>query len=196
MALLEGNNRSGRAIRVMAWSRRESAPSARGINRSGRTTGNTRVAQMADRARSEGVKPRAQAGGAPGDPPRRRRSDAGKPRPKSRTRPLEASTRERARAVSGRHELPGDRSSVWVLAQGLAHKLQGEHDRAGMSLVSARTAGPPQRRRPGVGYLGLRRPEGARAGGSNHGQQLGQCPGRRLQDAWSRLSTTTWGRSC
>ena len=47
--------------------------------------------RLADAARGQGVQPTARSG-APGDPPRRRRSDAGKPRPKSRTRPVEAST--------------------------------------------------------------------------------------------------------
>ena len=104
-----------------------------GNNRSGRNTANTRVAKMADRARSEGVKPRAQAGGAPGDPPRRRRSDAGKPRPKSRTRPLEASpanVHALFRAGLGYRQI-GERLGI---SPGLAHSLKGEHDRAGMTM--------------------------------------------------------------
>ena len=72
------------------------------------------------------------------------------------------------------------------ISPGLAHSLKGEHDRAGMTLY--------QRVQQGLrnggeqawlsGYDVL---TGARSGGSNHGQQLGQCPGRRLQDAWSWL---------
>ena len=119
-----------------------SAPSARGINKGGRTTGNTRVAKMADRARSEGVKPRAQAGGAPGDPPRRRRSDAGKPRPKSRTRPeLEATPAAVSAAVSCRPRATGRSASAWAYPKGLPTRLKGEHDRAAnVHALPARTA--------------------------------------------------------
>ena len=58
------------------------------LNRGGRNTSDSRLAQQMVDAKAEGVRKRAQAGGAPGG--KRRRSDAGKPRPKSRTRPVEA----------------------------------------------------------------------------------------------------------
>ena len=45
-----------------------SAPSARGINRGGRNTPMSALAREMERARSGGVKPRAQAGGSGGPP--------------------------------------------------------------------------------------------------------------------------------
>ena len=105
-------------------------PSIRGIGR-GRNTPDPRMAEMADSARSAGVKPRAKAGGAPGG--KRRRSDAGKPRPKSRTRPLEATpTAVNALFRAGMsYRAIAERLGI---SPGLAHSLKGEHDSAGMSL--------------------------------------------------------------
>ena len=152
-------------------------PTFRGISR-GRNTAVGRVAQMADRARSEGVKPRAQAGGAPGDPPRRRRSDAGKPRPKSRTRPdLATPVAVNALFRAGlSYRQIGERLGI---SQGLAHNLKGEHDRGQMPLyqrVQHDLRNGEQSWLSGYDVLKAH----ARAS-SHHGQQLAAMrPGRQL----------------